>query len=368
MKKIVLFILIHLWSFSYLAKPTGNTRLYLEVLDISKKENTALIKQNENPLTLLSEKVSSNYIYQIGFCTIENFKQSQQEIKHGENSFFIEIKFRIRDKKSQELIFEELITRDNNFPKKEENYFDLFPINFDSIEDVKIITSNSIHYILSYKNDEETIHFYTEKFLKNCKEFNRNEVEKKLTFEESEYQMNQRKTFEFSGIQFDTIRIFSQTTNKPIYTQEFTFLNFFDRGRPRQIGERKNLPPRLKKEIADYNGDGAVDYRIEEGVRIESNWNYFIWDKKKNIYVYDSLLSSMSTTFSQEEKKLVGEKYESKNGARIYSKYEFINQTFTVVERKECVSIHDQSEKSVCNIYKLDKGKLVLVESYPTAE
>jgi hypothetical protein len=76
----------------------------------------------------------------------------------------------------------------------------------------------------------------------------------------------------------------------------------------------------------------------------------------------------MSTTFSHEEKKLVGEKYESKNGTRIYSKYEFINQTFTVVERKECVSIHDQSEKSVCNIYKLINGKLVFIESYPTAE
>jgi hypothetical protein len=233
-------------------------------VNASVPEKSTSVKQSENPFTLLSEKESSNYVYQIGFCTIENLKQTQTDIIHGQNNFVIEIKFRIREKKSQELIFEELITRNNNFPKKEENYFDLLPINFDSIEDVKIISSNSIHYILSYKNDEETILFYIEKFLKNCKEFNRNEVEKKLTFEESDYQMNQRKTIEFSGIQFDTIRFITQTTNKPFYADELTFLNYFDMGRPRQIGERKNLPPRLKKEIADYNGDGAIDYRIEE--------------------------------------------------------------------------------------------------------
>lgn len=323
-----------------------------------------------NNFFILASVSNQKYTYSLEY--VEAFIEDSLSQYNKKESIPIRVfktYLRIIENKINSVILMQEIQQSNLKPTINIFQLELLQINFDDIDDLKLsqLDKNQISYFLSNINGEYSTYFYQEKFMQGLVNFERDSVNQSISFEKID-PFKTKTRFELKGFFLDTIYQTIQNIKKPVtFASEFIFLNTF-LNQPKQISQNLNKRPIIKTEYGDYNCDGYEDYRTEELQRPESNWNYYIWDKKLKKTVNDSLLSSMSTTFNFETKKLTGEKYELKNGVRIYSKYEFVNNIFSIVYRKECVSVHDQSEESVCSIYKLINGKLEFVESYPTAE
>ncbi|HEY1040858.1 MAG TPA: hypothetical protein VGF30_15690 [Bacteroidia bacterium] len=239
--------------------------------------------------------------------------------------------------------------------------FELLHVNFDGIPDVIFKhEGNTTVYVLSRKNEEESIKFYKNNILSGRDDFERNNENKTLVFMEHTNAFD--ITYTFKGIYSDTLVKVFQSISKPVSAQQFYLLNQFEDGF-KQMGSinPRFVAPVAKKEFADYNSDGHEDYRIQELVLPNNNWNYYLWDSTLQQHVKDSLMSSLNTYF--EYGKFLGYSSTLINElTNQYDTYEFRNGKLIVVKRSVCVHKFRFSERSDCSIYEWKNGKLEFIE------
>jgi hypothetical protein len=240
-------------------------------------------------------------------------------------------------------------------------------INFDSIPDLKVTFSNKeIGYFLSTYFDEQ-LQFYREYHLNRNKQWTRDTTTKEIVLNENTDYTKIKYTLR--GIYLDTLIKFEQIRQRPMYAVELYFTNVLGRLTNFPHPNPDSVKPIAAKETGDYNFDGVEDYRIEETME-PREWNYFLWNRSKKIFERDSLLSKLSYShFNFEKKEFTGSLYTRIDSETSqYDTYSYINKKFVVAARSVCVQISPSSEASVCTRYLLKDGKLVEVEVIHTPE
>ena len=303
---------------------------------------------------------------------IKSFGEYKAEIAYnpstvelGSNKGNYVKRIRIYTIPNNDLIHEQLIYGDS----LKENWFqrdsiEFLYVNFDDVLDIRFSHHNrTFTYILSHKDDEKRLVFYREDILYKTPKFNRDIEKQLITY--SEIDENFETTYKLYGFYLDTFVKFQQSISKPVYAQAFYFLNQF--GDRKQIKSPHPPQPIAKKEYDDYNMDGLIDYRVQELVSPNNNWNYYLWNIKSNDYIKDTLMSSLNSYYDAETRKFQGSKHERLgDDANQYDTYEFRDNMLVVVKRTVCVHDANQSESSDCAIYEWQNGRLVFIESFRT--
>ena len=327
---------------------------------IQKKDSIHIKREATETISKLLIKPFGEYKAEIAY--------NPSNVEFGSNNGNYVKRLRIYAIENNDLIHEQLIYGDSLKENKfQRDSIEFLYVNFDDILDIRFSHHNGIFtYILSRRDEERSLVFYRENILYKTSKFTRDAEKQLITF--SEIDENFETTYKLIGPFCDTLVRFSQSIQRPIYAQEFTFLNCFGE-QPKQIKNRNPLPtePIAKKEYNDFNMDGFVDYRVQELVSTNNNWNYFLWNTKSNDYVRDNLMSSLDSYYNSETKEFQGSKHERLgDDANQYDIYEFRDNKLVVVRRTVCIHDANQSESTHCEIYEWKNGSLVLVESFQT--
>jgi hypothetical protein len=342
----------------------GNSQLknkdILVPIAIQKKDSIHIKRETTETIPKLLIKSFGEYKAEIAY--------NPSTVELGSNNGNYVKRLRIYTIPNNDLIHEQLIYGDS----LKENWFqrdsiEFLYVNFDDVLDIRFSHHNgTFTYILSHKDDEKRLVFYRENILYKTPKFTRDVEKQLITY--SEIDENFETTYKLIGSYCDTLVRFSQSIQKPIYAQEFTFLNSFGE-RPKPIKNKNPYPtePIAKKEYNDYNMDGLIDYRVQELVSPHNNWNYYLWNIKSNDFIKDTLMSSLNSYYDSETRKFQGSKHERLgDDANQYNIYEFRDNMLVVVRRTVCVHDANQSESSDCAIYEWQNGRLVFIESFRT--
>jgi hypothetical protein len=325
---------------------------------IQKQDSIHLKRETTETISKLLIKSFGEYKAEIAY--------NPSTVELGSNNGNYVKRLRIYTNQNNDLIHEQLIYGDS----LKENWFqrdsiEFLYVNFDDVLDIRFSHYNgTFTYILSHKDDEKSLVFYRENILYKTPKFTRDVEKQLITY--NEIDENFETTYKLFGYNLDTLVRFSQSIAKPVYAEEYTFLNSFG-GRPKQIKNPSPTEPIAKKEFNDYNMDGLMDYRVQELVSTRNNWNYYLWNTKSNDYVRDTLMSSLNSYYDTVTRKFQGSKQERLgNDAHQNDIYEFRDNKLVVVRRTVCVHIENQSESTHCDIFEWKNGNLVLIESYQT--
>lgn len=139
---------------------------------------------------------------------------------------------------------------------------------------------------------------------------------------------------------------------------------------PMNLISKQTYFPGLQQS-GDYNFDGHDDVRVTtETPHQYQKWNYFLYDINRNSYIKDTFLSSMHhANFDWVQQKFFGNRSVIVDKlTRTSEVYDFFEGKFRVTQKTTCTQTHESSERSDCSIYKLQKGKLVLIEIRQGAE
>lgn len=335
-------------------------------------------KDNLTPIAIQTQDsipIKQKTTETISKLLIRSFGEYMAEIAYnpstvelGSNNGNYVKRLRIYTIPNNDLVHEQLIYGDS----LKENWFqrdsiEFLYVNFDDVLDIRFSHRNgTFTYILSHKDDEKRVVFYEENILYKTPKFTRDVEMQLITY--SEIDKNFETTYRLFGFYLDTLVSFVQSIQKPVYAQEFTFLNSFG-GRPKPIKNKRPYPtePIAKKEYNDYNMDGFTDYRVQELVLPDNNWNYYIWNIKSNDYIKDTLMSSLNSYYDAETRKFQGSKHERVgDDTNQYDTYEFRDNKLVVVRRTVCVHDANQSESSNCAVYEWLNGRLVFIVSFRT--
>jgi hypothetical protein len=332
----------------------------LDSVSIKKKDFINFKKESTETVSKLLIKSFGDYKAEIAY--------NPSTVALGSNNGNYVKRLRIYYILNNNLVHEQLIfgdsLKENPFQR---DSIEFLNINFDTILDIRFSHYNSTYtYILSHKDDENSMVFYKENILYKTQKYTRDAEKKLITY--SEIDENFEITYKLFGLYLDTLVRFIQSIQKPVYAQEYTFINGFGGGLS-QIKNKNPNPtePIAKKEYNDYNMDGFIDYRVQELVSPHNNWNYYLWNIKSNNYLKDTLMSSLNSYYDAETKIFQGSKHQKLGeNANQYDTYEFRNKILVVVRRSVCIHDSNQSESSVCSIYEWQNGSLVLIESFST--
>lgn len=115
----------------------------------------------------------------------------------------------------------------------------------------------------------------------------------------------------------------------------------------------------LRIETADYNFDGQKDYR-EHKLNNHNEWNYFIYKDSIKGYVLDSLMSNLTITkFDFEKKTFEAKKYGKRNEAFLETDtYEFVLGKATLISKKLAI------DAAIKNEQKEQEEKLTSIQTY----
>ncbi|MFK7749625.1 MAG: hypothetical protein AB8B65_14610 [Kordia sp.] len=125
------------------------------------------------------------------------------------------------------------------------------------------------------------------------------------------------------------------------------------------------------QQSGDYNFDGYDDIRVtSEAPNQYQKWDYFLYDVNRDSYVKDPFLSSMHhLTFNWVEQTFYGSRSVFVDKlTRMSEVYDFFEGKIRMTQKTTCTQTHESSERSDCSIYKLQNGKLVLIEFRQGAE
>lgn len=116
----------------------------------------------------------------------------------------------------------------------------------------------------------------------------------------------------------------------------------------------------LRKEVEDYNFDGQKDYR-ERKLKDSTKWNYFIYRDAEHGFVLDTLLSSMDVCeFNFEAKTMMGSKVSKPcNQVTQYDTYQLLDGRITLIQQMKCEQVYPNSEKIDCSVYVLENGEWI---------
>lgn len=324
--KLIFQIILILTVLPCFAQPTGNQKLYLEIID----NGDTLHFENCFGKRELKRKVNLKY---------NNFQLS--DIGNNQTGFEF---YPIYSK----FIHKTLMTDDH--------HIQIVKNKTDTMR-IEILNAYNV-YFLSIPFQKGNFRLYIndglkDKWLVNTlpfKSLNNNQIVYDISPREwSIFEVNSSKTKYDYFISRQLER--QQLLVKPIIPEDDP--NFRN---PRRVNN-------LKVEVADFNFDENNDYR-EQKMNDNTKWNYFIYSEAVKGFVWDTLLSNLDNCYFDFEKKtFLGAKTTRVTATLTQTdNYTYINGVATLFRQTQCVHVFPHSERMDCSIYELLDGKLVFKE------